>query len=179
MTDVSDRYRRLAAEFTRRVDGVPAGGWGSPSPCAGWTALDVLRHVVETVSGVPTWAGLPPLAADGDPREAWPRVRDEMQALLDDPARARTEYDGFFGRTTLAESVDRFVGFDLLVHGWDVARATGQDETLPAGEVRDVDAVAVGLGDNLRRDGVCGPPVEVPPDASEHDRLLALLGRRP
>jgi hypothetical protein len=58
MTDVSDRYRRLAAEFTRHVDGVPAGGWDSPSPCAGWTALDVLRHVGQTVSGVPTWAGV-------------------------------------------------------------------------------------------------------------------------
>ena len=58
MTDVSDRYRRLAAEFTRHVDGVPAGGWDSPSPCTGWTALDVLRHVGETVSGVPTRAGV-------------------------------------------------------------------------------------------------------------------------
>ncbi len=68
---------------------------------------------------------------------------------------------------------------DLLVHGWDIARATGQDETLPAHEVTRVYADAVSLGDNLRSEGVCGPAVEVPDDASDQDRLLALMGRTP
>lgn len=71
------------------------------------------------------------------------------------------------------------LGLDLLVHGWDIARATGQDETLPAQEVHRVYGDALSLGDNLRLDGVCGPAVEVPDDASEQDRLLGLLGRTP
>jgi uncharacterized protein (TIGR03086 family) len=179
MSVISERFGRAAAEFTRRIAAVPSGGWDSPSPCAGWTALDVLRHVVDNIRSVPTWAGLAPLEADDDPRRAWPSVRDQLQALLDDPARAELGYDGLFGPTTLGETVDRFVGFDLLVHGWDLARASGQDETLPAGEVRRAHAIAVQLGDNLRRDGVCGPAVEVPAGAPEQDQLLGLLGRTP
>ncbi|WP_203963994.1 hypothetical protein [Actinocatenispora thailandica] len=38
---------------------------------------------------------------------------------------------------------------------------------------------AVGMGDMLRADGVCGSEVPVPPDAPEQDRLLGLLGRDP
>ncbi len=75
--------------------------------------------------------------------------------------------------------MDRFLGIDLLVHGWDIARATGQDETLPDAEVARVYADVVELGDSLRAEGVCGPAVEVPADAPAQDRLLAFLGRTP
>ena len=75
--------------------------------------------------------------------------------------------------------MDRFLGFDLLIHGWDLARATGQDETLPAQEVHRVYEDALRLGDSLRIDGVCGPAVTVPAEAPEQDRLLALLGHTP
>ena len=182
MTEISERYRALAAELTRRIEAVPDGRWDDPSPCAGWTAKDVLRHVVTTHGAMPGYAGLSlRLAgnADTDPAGAWIEARDQMQALLDDPARADTEYDGYFGRTTLAATVDRFLGLDLLIHGWDIARATGQDEAMPADQVHRVYTDALGLGDNLRMDGICGPAVPVPGDAPEQDRLLSLLGRTP
>lgn len=70
-------------------------------------------------------------------------------------------------------------GLALVIHGWDIARATGLDETLPADEIARVREDAVGLGDNLHIDWVCGPPVEVADDASAQNKLLALLGRRP
>lgn len=182
MTEISERYRRLAAEFTRRVEAVPADRWDNPSPCQGWSARDVLRHVIDTHRRMPRYVGLSLKvgeSVDADPRSAWAEARDGMQALLDDPARAGLEYEGYFARTTLQETVDRFLGFDLLVHGWDLARATGQDETLPAQEVHRVYTDALSLGDSLRLDGVCGPAVHVPGDASEQDRLLGLLGRTP
>lgn len=182
MTEISDRYRDLATEFTRRVDAVQPDRWASPSPCEGWSARDVVRHVIDTHGAMPGYAGLSlslKKSVDDDPVGAWAEARDGMQALLDDPERAGAEYDGFFGRTTLQDTVDRFLGFDLLIHGWDIARATGQDETLPAPEVHRVYEDALSLGDNLRQGGVCGPEVSVPADASEQDRLLALLGRTP
>lgn len=48
MTEISECYRALAAEFTRRVETAPADRWENPSPCQGWSARDVLRHVIDT-----------------------------------------------------------------------------------------------------------------------------------
>ncbi len=182
MTEISDRYRSLAAEMTRRVEAVPADRWDNPSPCEGWTARDVLRHVVDNARSVPAYGGVEVelhRSVDDDSVGAWIEARDALQDVLDEPARAQAEYDGFFGRTSVEKTVDAFGGFDLLVHGWDIARATGQDETLPPEEVKRVHAMAQGLGDSLRTEGVCGPAVPVGEDASEQDRLLALLGRQP
>ena len=75
-------------------------------------------------------------SVDDDPLGAFTAARDAIQAALDDPATAAQEYDGMFGRTTFAESVDGFLSADLVIHRWDLARATGQDETLPDDEVR-------------------------------------------
>ncbi|MGH3098937.1 MAG: TIGR03086 family metal-binding protein [Streptosporangiales bacterium] len=182
MTEIASRYRKLAAEFTRHVADVPEEHWEDPSPCAGWTAGDVLRHVHDFHQHLPEYAGLSldlPTSVDDRPLDAWVEARDAMQALLDDPERAGAEYDGMFGRTSVEQTVDQFVNFDLLIHGWDIARATGQDETLPADEVKQAYEGAVALGDNLRRDGVCGPEVPVSADAPLQDRLLGLLGRTP
>ncbi|MEV6230546.1 TIGR03086 family metal-binding protein [Saccharopolyspora shandongensis] len=182
MSETSERYRALAAEFTRRVEAVPADAWAAQSPCEGWTARDVLRHVVDLHRDIPSWAGLTITLdkhVDDDPVGAWAEARDVLQALVDDPQRARQEYDGMFGRTTAEATIDRFLCFDLLVHGWDIARATGQDERLPADEVTRVFIDVRTLGDNIRHKGVCGPEVRVADNAPEQDRLLAFLGRNP
>ncbi|CBH46481.1 TIGR03086 family protein [Rhodococcus hoagii] len=175
-----DLYRRLAAAFTDRVDAVPADRWDAASPCEGWTARDVLTHVVETQSHMVGVVGLS--IPDGpspahDPAAAWRHTRDAVQAILDDPAKASLEYDGHFGRTDLAATMRTFYCFDLVVHGWDIARAAGLDETIPDVDLDLLDAVVAQLGDSLRMDGVCGPALDVPVDADRQTRILATLGR--
>jgi uncharacterized protein (TIGR03086 family) len=182
MTEFSAHFRTLAAEFTRRVETVPTEAWEQPSPCDGWTARDVLRHVIETHQNMAGYVELSlglDISVDEDPAGAWRQARDAMQDVLDDPVRAGREYDGYFGRTSLERTVGRFLCFDLLIHAWDIARATGQDETLPAEEVRWAFETTKGFGDNLRRNGVCGPEVGVPATAPEQDRLIGFLGRVP
>ncbi len=182
MNDIAARYRSLAVGFTARVAAVPDERWSNPSPCAEWTALDVVGHMVEVhgrmLGFVDRELGPVP-SVDEDPLGAWTAARDVVQADLDDPQRAAAAFDGYFGRTTFAESVDRFVCFDLLIHGWDLARATGQDETLDLDEVRRVAAQAEAFGDMLHSSGACGPAVEAPAGADEQQRLLAYLGRHP
>ena len=182
MSDVADRYRRLSAEFTRRVGAVPDERWDDPSPCTEWTARDVLRHVVDTQASTPSYAKEETVlerSADDDPAAAWAEARDAMQALLDDPARAGKSYEGMFGQTTLEKTVDTFIGLDLIVPAWDIARATGQEEIMPPDDVHELYAQVQQMGDMLRTSGVCGPAVEVPEDAPAQDRLLGLLGRQP
>ena len=182
MSDIADRYRRLSAEFTRRVEAAPVERWDDPSPCTDWSARDVLRHVVETHVSSPSYAGekiVLERSVDTDPSAAWAEARDAMQELLDDPARAAKSYEGMFGETTLEKTIDTFLGLDLIVHAWDIARATGQDETMPSEDVHRLYGQVKDMGDMLQKNGATGPEVEVPADAPEQDRLLGLLGRQP
>ena len=48
----AETFRRIAADFTARVDGVGPDGWDAEAPCEGWVARDVVRHLVEWV---PWW----------------------------------------------------------------------------------------------------------------------------
>jgi uncharacterized protein (TIGR03086 family) len=106
-------------------------------------------------------------------------ARDAMQRTLDDPATATTEFDGFFGRTSFEQAVDRFVNFDLVVHRWDLARATGLDEAMPPEEVARLTQEVAAFGDAARSPGVFGPEIAVPPDADPQAALLGQLGRHP
>lgn len=182
MTEVSERYSRLADEFEAKIGAVPRGAWERPSPCPGWTARNVVGHVIATqgmfLGFVGRELGEVP-SVDDDPRAAWAAARSVVQAELDDPERAGTEFDGFLGRTTFEAAVDRFLCFDLVVHGWDLARATGLDERIDPKDVDRVRRDAESFGESMRSPQAFGPAVEPPPDADEQDKLLAFLGRRP
>ncbi|MGW6461798.1 maleylpyruvate isomerase N-terminal domain-containing protein, partial [Streptomyces sp. NPDC055078] len=88
----ADEHRTVAGAFTDRVRGTGREAWDNPAPCEGWTARDVVRHLVEWFPGfLKAGAGveLPKgPSADDDPVAAWTVHRDGVQALLDDPATA-------------------------------------------------------------------------------------------
>ena len=74
MSQISDRYRRLATGVTDKISQVPADKWGAQSPCPEWTALDVVRHLTETPGmffGLigDTGPEVPPV--EDDPLTAW------------------------------------------------------------------------------------------------------------
>jgi len=75
--------------------------------------------------------------------------------------------------------VNRFLCFDLVVHGWDLARAQGLDDAIAPDDIARVRAHAEAFGDALRSPGAFGPEVAAPSDADDQARLLAFLGRRP
>jgi uncharacterized protein (TIGR03086 family) len=181
MSEIADRYRRLSGHFADVIAAVPADRWSSPSPCEGWTALDVVQHVVDTqslflemVGREPT--GAPP-AAD-DPAAAWQAASAVTQDNLDDPARAGTTFQGFMGETTYEAAIDRFANVDLVVHAWDLARATGGDERIAPEDIERVQEIAAGFGEMLHSPGVCGPEVAVSDHADAQTKLLAMLGRK-
>jgi uncharacterized protein (TIGR03086 family) len=178
---IADRYRRVSGLFTDVVDAVPTDAWDAPTPCEGWGARQVVEHVVDSEGGFLARFDLAPAAEGDDPVSRWPTVRDSVQAALDDHDKATITYDGMFGPTTLAETVDQFLCADLVVHSWDIARAAGlrDFEELPADEVELIHSRLAPLGDAIRSPGVFGPEVPVPEDASAQDRLLGFIGRQP
>lgn len=181
MTEIADRYRRLSRAFADEVAAVPPEGWDAPTPCVDWTVRDLVAHVVETqglfLGFVGRSSGDGPAVA-ADPAGAWEVARAAVQADLDDPERATAEFEGFQGRTTFEAAVDRFLNTDLVVHGWDLARATGQDEHIDPDDVVRVRAVCEGFGEAMRDPRAFGPELDTPAGADDQTRLLAFLGRQ-
>ena len=82
-----------------------------------------------------------------------------------------------FGDTSGQEYVLHLTA-DLAIHAWDLARATGQDDTLDPGVVALMLPWAEANADLLAASGMFGLPIDTGPGAPDHDRLLGLLGRR-
>jgi uncharacterized protein (TIGR03086 family) len=171
------QYLDNAARFTEVVE---AGGtWSGASPCEGWTARDVLDHVIDSQRSFLEQRGVELGARPtGDPAELWAAHLAGVRHVLADDELATAEYDGYFGRTSVADTLANFYGFDMLVHRWDLARGLGQDLLFTAAELAGIDAALDGFGDALYSDGVCKPALDVPADASHQDRVLARMGRR-
>jgi uncharacterized protein (TIGR03086 family) len=183
MSEVSERYRRIANEFTARVEAVSDGAWDNPAPCEGWVARDVVRHLVEWLpaffSGTWDFDVPPGPSVDDDPVAAWSRLNTAIQSALDDPAIAADERDTRMGSKSFADTIDMICTPDVLVHTWDLARATGLDETLDADEVHRMLVAMEPLDEILRSSGHYGPRVIVPDDADEQTKMIAFTGRTP
>lgn len=170
-------FETNARSFTRVVDAVDAGSWDLPSPCEGWTAADVVRHVVDTQRDFFARQGLTlPDLPDGSPAEVWAAHISAVREVLTDEVAAR-EFDGYFGRTSIGATLVDFYGFDLAVHRWDLATATGQDCTFTDDELDQLEVTLKSFGDHAYEEGVFKRPVDVPADASRQVRVLALTGR--
>lgn len=184
MDTIATRFRRVAGAFSDRVAGAAPDAWERPSPCEGWVARDVVRHLASWVPGfLGAGAGLELPAGpdvDADPVGAWEHLRAQLQAILDDPDRSAGQFTNeHTGEHRVDEAIAQFVLGDVLVHTWDLARATGQDETLDPDEVHRMLVGIEPLGDALAESGHYGRPVALEPGATEQDRLLAATGRRP
>jgi uncharacterized protein (TIGR03086 family) len=110
---------------------------------------------------------------------AWPTVRDQIQAALDDPAKADYGYDGYFGPTTFAQTIDAFYNADLVVHTWDLATATDLTEfiSIDPVEMEKVIADLAPMSEMMRQPGLFGPARDVADDADAQTRFLAFFGR--
>ena len=178
LLDVPDgpavRYRRVAAQFDARVRAMPDEGWDSPAPCEGWVARDVVAHLVEWVPFVIGRGGVefPVLDATTDPVGAWTAFDATLQAALDDPEVAGRRFDaGPPGEMTVEAAISMLVVGDVLIHTWDLARAGGLDDTLPADLVTEMLIGMEPLDDMLRASGHYGPRVIVADDADDQTKL--------
>ena len=176
MSEIAERYGRVGDGFGTRVRAVAPEQWSAPTPCADWDVRALVAHVVDTHWRV---EGTPDREADaaGDLVAQWTEATTALRAALADPGRASRTVGGMFGEHTFESLVDRLLCADTLFHTWDLARATGQDETL------DPDAVAAALehlaplDQAIRRPGGFAPKIDPSPEADLQTRLLNFGGR--
>jgi uncharacterized protein (TIGR03086 family) len=193
VSDVAGRYRRRAEDFQRKVAAVRVHRWSWQSPCDAWDARGVVDHVIAMHAAMlrPVGRQLSPApAVQDDPLAAFKAARADVEALLSDPELVKTEVGSPAGPMTVERHIDEVVSDDLPIHGWDLARATGQDDTIDPDDVKRLwsltTAIPAALMEKYRTPGafgpgveVYGPAIEVPDAAPLQDRLLGLVGRDP
>ncbi|XVQ15619.1 maleylpyruvate isomerase family mycothiol-dependent enzyme [Spirillospora sp. CA-255316] len=159
----AERHRQVAGLFTDRVRGTRS--WDTPSPVAGWSARDIVRHLTEWFPGfLASGAGIrlrrgP--SVEENPVAAWQVHCDGVQAVLDDPQTAHWELTNpHIGSLPLETAIDRFYTADVFMHIWDLSRATGQDDRLDPDFCAQLLSGMEPMEQVLRSSGQYGPRVE-------------------
>lgn len=180
MTSTAKQYQAALRPLTAVVDAVQPDAWNAPSPCEGWTARDVVGHMVQTQRELLAQHGVdlgdaPDLKAD--PASAWRDHTGRVLNVLGNEALVGRAYDGHFGPTTVGKTLEQFYVWDMYVHRWDLAHAAALPDGLTDAELDRIEQGADSFGEALHMEGICRPSIKVGADADRTARLLARLGR--
>ena len=191
--DTLARYAEANAPLTSVLDAVPTDAWTRSSPCEGWTARDVVGHLIRTQRDFLTGRGFDPgpsadtdkdpsadidSVVDMDPAAAWRAHAAAVTGLLSRPEVPDTGYDGYFGPTTVGDTLVQFYVPDMVVHRWDVAAAVDGDTRLSDAELDSTEQSVESWGAAMYMDGICKPGLEPPAGSSRQVVLLARMGRQ-
>ncbi|TCO60881.1 TIGR03086 family metal-binding protein [Actinocrispum wychmicini] len=195
MSNATDRFRRTAEGFLARIEAVPPDKWNTRTPCPQWTAREVVLHVINeqrrnlaTVRGVEPrplhgvgvaeMGQLPEADADADLAAAWREIGEGLTAAIADPACAEVPIPSPMGPVPFGTMADAMPE-DVLIHTWDLARATGGDEKLDEDVVHHVYEHFKPMDEVLRQPWAFGPKVTPPADADLQTEFLCFVGRNP
>jgi uncharacterized protein (TIGR03086 family) len=159
----------------------------APTPCPDYDVAGLVGHLLHygpSLVGAGTREPAPPPgeAPTIDPA-TW---RDELLAHTERLAAAWSSPEAWEGTTRMVGPDEMPAGMvggiafaELVIHGWDLARATGQEPTWPDAVIDQAHRQMVGMAEMGRQMGAFGPEVPVPEDAPTLDRMLGLAGRDP
>ncbi len=176
LTDLLDLYDRASGWTAAKVQGATTKLDG-PTPCDEWNVRTLLNHMLDTQryftgtargEDVSPPSPTPPNLLGDDPIATFEQSRSDLMRAFSEPG--------------VIEQTGPVLGIacaDQLLHGWDLAKATGQDPTMPEGLPAVAYQMIHGRFSDDQRKGVFKPAVATAPDASPQDKLLAYTGREP
>ncbi len=182
-----------AAQVARLVDGVADEQLGSPTLCAGTPVAGLLDHILGLTTAF-TWAAqkATPDGGSGSPRAsadhldpAWrtlvPAQLDALAEAWRDPSAVEGMAEA--GGVSMPAEIMNLVALDeLVLHGWDLAQATGQPFGCDPASTAAVLEFTRGSAEPAaaaQRADLFGPVVDVGADATPFDRALGFAGRDP
>ena len=177
-----------ATEAATVVNGVPEGTLDAPTPCHDWDLRTLLNHTILWTSySAERRAHGESVAEDLMTKDftAEPGFRDDYARQIDRAVKAWANQEawegelGVMGDATPAADVGAMLIMEMVLHGWDVAKATGQEYACD-------EAVAVAVLDTVEQQAELfrkyqgfADAIEAPDDATAFDRALRLSGRDP
>src|SRR3712207_1474240 len=176
-----------AAELARVVTGIRDDQLDDPTPCDGTPVAGLLAHVVGLTTAFRMAAektpvsGGPSALPDDLPPDWRTRIPTQLDALVE-AWQQPSAWEGTAeaGGVVMPAPVAAIVALDeVLVHGWDLAVATGQDYAADPASVTACTGFVAQAAAQGPTPGLFGPLVPVPDDAPPLNRLLGLTGRDP
>ncbi|MER5217173.1 TIGR03086 family metal-binding protein [Streptomyces sp. NPDC002838] len=175
----------------RLADGVTDAQLSAATPCPDLAVRNLLGHLTGLAVAFRDAARKDlGVTTDTSPEAAVPDIgpgwREELSKALDELADAWRDPAAWTGMTRAGgidlpgEVAAAVVADELVIHGWDLARATGQRyEPDPAALQASYDMLFAAAEDSDRGDDIFGPVVSVPDEAPLLDRAVGLSGRDP
>jgi uncharacterized protein (TIGR03086 family) len=180
-------------QATQIVEGVTDGQHALPTPCADWDVDALLNHMIGTnwmfvgfaegkqfsEEETTTPAMASGNGSTGDAAEAYRQSAEALKRAWREPGRLAQSYQLPFGELP-GEAVLSIHTMELVQHGWDLAKATGQKAEYDPAAVAVAHDFARMSFPSPRSPGVpIGAEVPVSEDAPAVDRLAAFMGRTP
>ena len=194
--NLSSEMAAAATEAAKVVSGVPEGTLDAPTPCGDWDLRTLLNHTILWTSySAERRAHGESVAEDLMTKDftAEPGFRADYARQIDRAVRAWSDPKawagelGVMGDATPAADVGAMLIMEMALHGWDVAKATGQeynaDDAVAEALLGIVEAQAElfrkyqGFADAI--EAPVGATAPAPATASAFDRALRLSGRDP
>jgi uncharacterized protein (TIGR03086 family) len=186
MTGIAELHAQALDITGRIVAGIPPDRWHTATPCRGWDTQALLNHVVSgnlRAAGLAAGATIESIGdrLDGDVLGADPAGSNTASAKAAAAAFLRpgaldalcaVSYGPVPGS---AYAGHRFI--DVLIHGWDLAAATGQNTALDARITEACRQIIEPQLELFREAGALAAELPVPPGATAQTRFLAMLGR--
>jgi uncharacterized protein (TIGR03086 family) len=169
------------------VIGVSDDAMSAPSPCTEFDVRAVANHLLGTVEAMRKVGASEPL----DPQDPWGTSRDNLSERWREDLTTRLAgfaeawsrpeawegdaMDGAMPKETVGD-----LGFvEVLLHGWDLAKGSGQQVSYDGAAVDRALEILDRIGEMGRTQGAFGPEVRVPDDAEPFAKVLAKAGRDP
>jgi uncharacterized protein (TIGR03086 family) len=182
-----DVLQRCVDQTGRIVAGVKPDQLDAATPCTDWNVRTLLSHTIAAAEMFSVGARGQELdfsifgqdLCGDDPASAFDERARNLRETLSAPDVLDHDWNMPFGSVPSAQGA-AFATLELAQHGWDIARATGQDVEFDPGITAVAFATARAVPPEIgRQAGVFGPEREAGSSLPEHDQLAAFLGRQP
>ncbi|OZV80210.1 TIGR03086 family protein [Micromonospora echinospora] len=182
-TKTSDLLTAAAPETVAVVRGISDDQLDRPTPCQEYAVRDLLGHLFQVVVNFQGLAARRPVDWSEQPDFLTGDWRDRFAVETGRVIGAWSEPSALKGVSPGMGMPQEVVGgmllLDLTVHGWDLARSTGQPYRADPAVVAELLDLAARLAPTARERGVFGAVVEPADTGDDLDRLLCLTGRDP
>jgi uncharacterized protein (TIGR03086 family) len=179
-------FARAVEQFGEKVHAITDDQWSNTTPCTEWNVHDLVNHLVYESLWAPALMGGETVAQVGDrydgdtlgadPASSWDAAAAKAVAAFQRDGAMEVTIDSSMGplaaRTYLSQ-----LFLDVVIHGWDLARGIGTDDTIDPAFADQLYAEVGPREDEIKSYGLYGDRIIPPDDADMQTKLLAVLGR--